>query len=151
MYTVQYVIKIINYHYTDKSTMSIYPTLQYAQWLMLAWLCLLFWQPSTQYISQFTVPAVEGFFRSIALSHGSSLQDTLRLLTLWFDYGQWPEVYDAIVEGIRTIEIDTWLQVLKNVLVSRKPDCSHSFINYNFCWNTDYLLLLIRSVHLSNK
>jgi FKBP12-rapamycin complex-associated protein len=57
------------------------------------------------------VPAVEGFFRSIALSHGSSLQDTLRLLTLWFDYGQWPEVYDAIVEGIRTIEIDTWLQV----------------------------------------
>jgi FKBP12-rapamycin complex-associated protein len=64
------------------------------------------------YISQFTVPAVEGFFRSIALSHGSSLQDTLRLLTLWFDYGQWPEVYDAIVEGIRTIEIDTWLQVM---------------------------------------
>lgn len=57
------------------------------------------------------MPAVEGFFRSIALSHGSSLQDTLRLLTLWFDYGQWPEVYDAIVEGIRTIEIDTWLQV----------------------------------------
>lgn len=56
---------------------------------------------------------MEGFFRSIALSHGSSLQDTLRLLTLWFDYGQWPEVYDAIVEGIRTIEIDTWLQVFK--------------------------------------
>ncbi|RZF43401.1 hypothetical protein LSTR_LSTR001662 [Laodelphax striatellus] len=67
--------------------------------------------PSNQYITKFTVPAVEGFFRSIALSHGSSLQDTLRLLTLWFDYGQWPEVYDAIVEGIRSIEIDTWLQV----------------------------------------
>lgn len=60
---------------------------------------------------QFTVPAVEGFFRSIALSHGSSLQDTLRLLTLWFDYGQWLEVYDAIVEGKRTTNIDTWLQV----------------------------------------
>ncbi|KAG8279048.1 hypothetical protein J6590_008066 [Homalodisca vitripennis] len=72
--------------------------------------------PSTQYISQFTVPAVEGFFRSIALSHGSSLQDTLRLLTLWFDYGQWPEVYDAIVEGIRTIEIDTWLQVIPQLI-----------------------------------
>lgn len=84
---------------------------------MLVWQSLLFWQPSTQYISQFTVPAVEGFFRSIALSHGSSLQDTLRLLTLWFDYGQWPEVYDAIVEGIRTIEIDTWLQVFKNVIL----------------------------------
>ncbi|XP_071445181.1 serine/threonine-protein kinase mTOR [Hetaerina americana] len=70
----------------------------------------------SQYISQFTVPAVEGFFRSIALSHGSSLQDTLRLLTLWFDYGQWPEVYDAIVEGIRTIEIDTWLQVIPQLI-----------------------------------
>lgn len=57
------------------------------------------------------MPAVEGFFRSIALSHGSSLQDTLRLLTLWFDYGQCNEVYEAIVEGIRTIDIDTWLQV----------------------------------------
>nr|WBK62802.1 target of rapamycin [Sogatella furcifera] len=72
--------------------------------------------PSNQYITKFTVPAVEGFFRSIALSHGSSLQDTLRLLTLWFDYGQWPEVYDAIVEGIRSIEIDTWLQVIPQLI-----------------------------------
>ncbi|KAK7869671.1 hypothetical protein R5R35_010033 [Gryllus longicercus] len=68
------------------------------------------------YIQQFTVPAVEGFFRSIALSHGSSLQDTLRLLTLWFDYGQWSEVYDAIAEGLRTIEIDTWLQVIPQLI-----------------------------------
>ncbi|XP_012282445.1 serine/threonine-protein kinase mTOR isoform X2 [Orussus abietinus] len=70
----------------------------------------------TQYISRFTVPAVEGFFRSINLSHGSSLQDTLRLLTLWFDYGQWPEVYDAIVEGIGLIEINTWLQVIPQLI-----------------------------------
>lgn len=71
---------------------------------------------SSQYISQFTVPAVDGFFRSINLSHGNSLQDTLRLLTLWFDYGQWPEVYDAIVEGIRLIEINTWLQVIPQLI-----------------------------------
>lgn len=57
------------------------------------------------------MPAVEGFFKSIALSHGNSLQDTLRLLTLWFDYGQLPKVSEAIVEGIRTLEIGTWLQV----------------------------------------
>nr|CAD7392941.1 unnamed protein product [Timema cristinae] len=63
--------------------------------------------PSSIYISQFTVPAVDGFFRSIALSHGSSLQDTLRLLTLWFDYGQWPEVYDAIVIPQLIARIDT--------------------------------------------
>ncbi|XP_076166943.1 serine/threonine-protein kinase Tor isoform X1 [Ptiloglossa arizonensis] len=71
---------------------------------------------SSQYISKFTVPAVEGFFRSINLSHGNSLQDTLRLLTLWFDYGQWPEVYEAIVEGIRLIEINTWLQVIPQLI-----------------------------------
>nr|CAD7398438.1 unnamed protein product [Timema poppensis] len=58
--------------------------------------------PSSIYISQFTVPAVDGFFRSIALSHGSSLQDTLRLLTLWFDYGQWPEVIPQLIARIDT-------------------------------------------------
>lgn len=68
------------------------------------------------YITQFTVPAVEGFFKSIKLSQGSSLQDTLRLLTLWFEYGQWPEVYDAVVEGIRLIEINTWLQVIPQLI-----------------------------------
>ena len=34
-----------------------------------------------------------------------------RLLTLWFDYGHIPEVHDAVTEGIKTIDIDTWLQV----------------------------------------
>lgn len=67
---------------------------------------------SSQYISQFTVPAVEGFFRSISLSHGSSLQDTLRLLTLWFEYGQNNDVYEAIIDGLRSSQINTWLQVI---------------------------------------
>lgn len=35
-----------------------------------------------------------------------------RVLTLWFDYGHWPEVNEALVEGIKTIQIDTWLQVI---------------------------------------
>lgn len=60
---------------------------------------------------KYTVPAVDGFFKSIALSHGSSLQDTLRLLTLWFDFGHLNQVQAAITDGMRTIEIDTWLQV----------------------------------------
>uniref|UniRef100_A0AAU7B991 Serine/threonine-protein kinase TOR n=1 Tax=Pyrrhocoris apterus TaxID=37000 RepID=A0AAU7B991_PYRAP len=73
-------------------------------------------EQKAQLISPYTVPAVEGFFKSISLSHGSSLQDTLRLLTLWFDYGQWSQVYEAIVEGIRTIEINTWLQVIPQLI-----------------------------------
>lgn len=44
------------------------------------------------------------------------MQDTLRLLTLWFDYGQWPEVHAAIVEGIRMIEKNTWLQVIPQII-----------------------------------
>lgn len=36
-----------------------------------------------------------------------------RVLTLWFDYGHWPDVNEALVEGIKTIQIDTWLQVEK--------------------------------------
>ncbi|KAM8927600.1 serine/threonine-protein kinase mTOR [Pelodytes ibericus] len=65
---------------------------------------------------QYTVPAVQGFFRSISLSHGNNLQDTLRVLTLWFDYGHWPDVNDALVEGIKTIQIDTWLQVIPQLI-----------------------------------
>ncbi|XP_015759867.1 PREDICTED: serine/threonine-protein kinase mTOR-like [Acropora digitifera] len=64
----------------------------------------------------YAVPAVNGFFKSIALSSGNSLQDTLRLLTLWFDYGHWPEVYEALVDGIKTIQIDTWLQVIPQLI-----------------------------------
>ncbi|CAG7725809.1 unnamed protein product [Allacma fusca] len=68
------------------------------------------------YISEYTVPAVQAFVRSISLSSRSSLQDTLRLLTLWFDFGQWHEVYDALVEGIRTIHVDNWLQVIPQLI-----------------------------------
>lgn len=73
-------------------------------------------KPTPEFIQLHTVPAVEGFFKSINLSHGSSLQDTLRLLTLWFDYGHYSAVHEALVEGIRTIEIDVWLQVIPQLI-----------------------------------
>lgn len=69
-----------------------------------------------QLILQYAVPALKGFFRSINLSKGNSLQDTLRLLTLWFDYGQTSQVIDAVNEGIRVIEINTWLQVIPQLI-----------------------------------
>jgi serine/threonine-protein kinase mTOR len=77
-------------------------------------------------ISQYAVPAVNGFFRSINLSQGNSLQDTLRLLTLWFDYGQSSEVYDALVAGMRLIEINTWLQVIPQLIA--RIDTSRSLV-----------------------
>lgn len=58
---------------------------------------------------------IAAFFRSIALSRGDWLQDTLRLLTLWFTYGYEQGVNDAISEGFKTVNINVWLNVLPQV------------------------------------
>lgn len=68
------------------------------------------------FINTHTIPAIEGFFKSISLSNGSALQDTLRLLTLWFDHGHHPAIYDALFEGIRQIDIKIWLQVIPQLI-----------------------------------
>lgn len=60
------------------------------------------------------------FFRSIALSPDSALQDTLRLLTLWFKYGHVAEVSTAIMDGFRSVSVDTWLDVIPQVSLPRR-------------------------------
>lgn len=65
---------------------------------------------------EYVVPAVRGFFKSIALSMGSSLQDTLRLLTLWFAHGGSPEVNAAVTEGFASVSVDTWLEVIPQLI-----------------------------------
>ncbi|KAJ3311625.1 phosphatidylinositol kinase- protein kinase tor1 [Boothiomyces sp. JEL0838] len=70
----------------------------------------------TNIIIGHVVPSVQGFFRSIALSKTSSLQDTLRLLTLWFKYGYQQDVNMAISEGFTTVSIDTWLEVIPQLI-----------------------------------
>ena len=65
---------------------------------------------------EYVVPAVQGFFKSIALSMGSSLQDTLRLLTLWFAHGGSPEVNSAVTEGFGAVSVDTWLEVIPQLI-----------------------------------
>ncbi|KAI6713291.1 hypothetical protein JHW43_004164 [Diplocarpon mali] len=64
----------------------------------------------------YVVPAVRGFFKSIALSEGSSLQDTLRLLTLWFAHGGSLEVNTAVTEGFASVSVDTWLEVIPQLI-----------------------------------
>lgn len=59
--------------------------------------------------------AIEGFFKSISLVK-NSLQDALRLLTLWFHYGHFYEINDRIEQGIQTTTIDTWLQVIPQLI-----------------------------------
>ena len=67
-------------------------------------------------IFDYVVPAIRGFFRSISLSSGSSLQDTLRLLTLWFAHGGNHEVNAAVTEGFASVNVDTWLEVIPQLI-----------------------------------
>ncbi|PIK33483.1 putative serine/threonine-protein kinase mTOR-like [Apostichopus japonicus] len=91
----------------------------------------------SDYVLRYCAPAVHGFFRSIALSgENDSLQDTLRLLTLWFDYGQNQQVYEALIEGLKTIQINTWLQVS----VCWKSNSRTSGLRNKFNWRRDRLI-----------
>jgi FKBP12-rapamycin complex-associated protein len=71
---------------------------------------------STHHFNTYIIPAVEGFLRSISLSPGNALQDTLRLLTLWFDYGYQVGVNQAISDGLHTVSIDVWLEVIPQII-----------------------------------
>ena len=67
--------------------------------------------------AKYVVPAVRGFSRSIALGgEGVALQDILRLLTLWFKYGEGAEIDAAVREGVEAIAVDTWLAVIPQVI-----------------------------------
>ncbi|CAG8552522.1 7121_t:CDS:10 [Diversispora eburnea] len=69
-----------------------------------------------QEVLRYVVPSVQGFFRSISLSRGNCLQDALRLLTLWFKYGYHEEVCKAIKQGFGSVNIDTWLEVIPQLI-----------------------------------
>ena len=62
------------------------------------------------------IPAIKAFFHSIALSESSSLQDTLRLITLWFKFGGIPDVTQAMHEGFNLVKMETWLDVLPQLI-----------------------------------
>lgn len=57
-----------------------------------------------------------GFIRSISLCKLNPLQDTLRLLTLWFKFGYQKDVNLAVAEGFNNVSIDTWLEVIPQVI-----------------------------------
>ncbi|KAK2747845.1 phosphatidylinositol kinase- protein kinase tor1 [Onygenales sp. PD_40] len=67
-------------------------------------------------VLEHVIPAIRGFFRSISLSSTSSLQDTLRLLTLWFTHGGDSEVSGVVTEGFSSVSVDTWLEVTPQLI-----------------------------------
>lgn len=57
-----------------------------------------------------------GFFRSIALRSDNPLQDSLRVLTLWFKFGADERITLAVSEGASLVSVDTWLDVVPQVI-----------------------------------
>ena len=84
---------------------------------------------SRKRIVKHLVAAINGFFRSIALSPGKSLQDTLRLLTLMFKHGAEKEAEAALIKGFATVSVDTWLQVIPQIIARiHSPNKSVRFL-----------------------
>uniref|UniRef100_M4C622 non-specific serine/threonine protein kinase n=1 Tax=Hyaloperonospora arabidopsidis (strain Emoy2) TaxID=559515 RepID=M4C622_HYAAE len=67
---------------------------------------------------RYAVRAIQGFFRSISFGHTSYdvTKDVLRLLTLWFAQGNRSDVHLAMVEGFHEASIDTWLDVIPQLI-----------------------------------
>ncbi|KAJ7180725.1 phosphatidylinositol 3-kinase [Mycena filopes] len=72
--------------------------------------------PPSNQLAAHAVQAITGFFRSISLRNTEALQDTLRLLTLWFEFGAHEDVSQAINSGFRIVEVDTWLDVIPQII-----------------------------------
>lgn len=75
-------------------------------------------RPPVDLVLRHVVPSIQGFFHLIALSTSNSLQDTLRLLTLWFKFGGIPEAAQAMADGFGMVKIDNWLLIVPQ-LISR--------------------------------
>uniref|UniRef100_A0A6B2KWQ4 non-specific serine/threonine protein kinase n=1 Tax=Arcella intermedia TaxID=1963864 RepID=A0A6B2KWQ4_9EUKA len=67
-------------------------------------------------IDPYLLHALTGFIRAISLAPTENIQDTLRLLTLWFSYGHKRIVEISIREGFDIINPDTWLSVIPQII-----------------------------------
>ncbi|KZV96365.1 FAT-domain-containing protein [Exidia glandulosa HHB12029] len=67
-------------------------------------------------LASFAIAAIEGLFQSISLAKQNSLQDVLRLLTLWFKFGVHTDVSDAISRGNALVAVDTWIDVIPQII-----------------------------------
>ena len=71
-------------------------------------------------VTCYVVEAIKGFIRSIVLGKdqpvANVLQDTLRLLTLWFSYGTKKGVYQILDSELETISAEVWLSVTPQLI-----------------------------------
>jgi len=71
-------------------------------------------------IDTYIINAIDGFVKSLMYSKGQSmaniLQDTLRLLTLWFSYGGKDQIGKKLKSSLQNIELVTWLSVIPQLI-----------------------------------
>lgn len=80
-------------------------------------------QPPSDLVTRLVVPAIRGFFHSISLSEQKGLRDSLRLLTLWFNYGGMKEPSVAMNEGFSMVRLEIWLEVVPQLITRiHQPD-----------------------------
>jgi serine/threonine-protein kinase mTOR len=54
----------------------------------------------------------------VALRSDNPLQDSLRVLTLWFKFGAEERVTLAVSEGASVVSVDAWLDVIPQVRIA---------------------------------
>ena len=88
-------------------------------------------------VSDHVVPAIHGFFRAIYLQSATdgSPQDVLRVLQLWFEWGARKEVEQAVLAGMNTISIDTWLAVIPQLIarIHTSSSCIRNLLTELLC------------------
>ncbi len=63
--------------------------------------------------------AFNGFIKSISLGgpeFTETLQDTLKLLELWFKYGDLPEIKQALKSNYESVDLVCWLNVVPQMI-----------------------------------
>ncbi|KII74537.1 Serine/threonine-protein kinase mTOR [Thelohanellus kitauei] len=95
-----------------------------------------------EHVSQgYVVPAIKSLFKCIQHSNINSFQDTLRLFTLWFEFGEIKIVYELLCKEIENVKIDNWLQVIPQLIA--RLDTPKVKVRSMIC----KLLIQIGSIH----
>ena len=100
-----------------------------------AWAMINFEAVSLYQDFKYVVPSIAGFVRSISLGRGQALQDTLRLLTMWFKYGASEAVDEAVSRGFQLIPVEMWLDVTPQIIarihtgIQRVRSSVHTLLN----------------------
>jgi FKBP12-rapamycin complex-associated protein len=81
---------------------------------------LLTYKQETETGGSYVIEAIKGFVRSIVLGRNQPiamvLQDTLRLLTLWFTYGTKMQVFQLLSTELEQVSPEHWLMVLPQLI-----------------------------------